>query len=352
MDRPAPSPDHKSCTAPSARYPKEKMDYYFNFPPENKIVVSSKVPMKVGFELSQEEVIPILRSARTHQALDRLCLNVEVEEHSLGDLNEPTNYKAAILDSESDKIMHDSKTFNNVFYALKEDLIYATEFKIQEMAMGGRENLKKVKDASPSKITSKIVMEVEGFELPHEKISPIRSSSCSKGFTQTYGIDYEETFSPVAKIRATRIVIVIAVFYDYEICQMDVKTAFLNGYLDEDIYMIQPEGFIDPIHPRKVCKLQRSIYGLKQASRSWNKRFDEEIKRECSVAKWFPMLQCRSIMFVILGELHWTAVKTILKYLRNTKDMFLVYGGNPEAELRVDCYCDAGFETDRDDTKS
>ncbi|GJX49337.1 retrotransposon protein, putative, ty1-copia subclass [Tanacetum coccineum] len=52
------------------------------------------------------------------------------------------------------------------------------------------------------------------------------------------------------------------------------------------------------------------------------------------------------------GELHWTVVKNILKYLRNTKDMFLVYGGNPEAELRVDCYCDVGFETDRDDTKS
>ncbi|GJW65625.1 hypothetical protein Tco_0117509 [Tanacetum coccineum] len=51
-------------------------------------------------------------------------------------------------------------------------------------------------------------------------------------------------------------------------------------------------------------------------------------------------------------EPHWTAVKTILKYLRNTKDMFLVYGENPEAELRVDCYCNAGFETDRDDTKS
>ncbi|GJZ75442.1 hypothetical protein Tco_0639907 [Tanacetum coccineum] len=52
------------------------------------------------------------------------------------------------------------------------------------------------------------------------------------------------------------------------------------------------------------------------------------------------------------GECHWTAVKNILKYLTNTKDMFLVYGGNPEADLQVDCYCDAGFETDRDDTKS
>ncbi|GKF79292.1 hypothetical protein Tco_0234860 [Tanacetum coccineum] len=58
-----------------------------------------------------------------------------------------------------------------------------------------------------------------------------------------------------------------------------------------------------------------------------------------------------SIMYANPGEQHWTAVKTILKYLRNTKDMVLVYGGNPEAELRVDCYCDAGFETDRDDTK-
>ncbi|GJS11065.1 retrotransposon protein, putative, ty1-copia subclass [Tanacetum coccineum] len=101
----------------------------------------------------------------------------------------------------------------------------------------------------------------------------------AKGYTQLYGVDYEETFSPVADIRAIRILISIAAFYDYEIWQMDVKTAFLNGYLDEDIYMVQPEGFVDPNHPRKVCKLQRSIYGLKQASRSWNKRFDEEIKK-------------------------------------------------------------------------
>ncbi|GKD30289.1 retrotransposon protein, putative, ty1-copia subclass [Tanacetum coccineum] len=101
----------------------------------------------------------------------------------------------------------------------------------------------------------------------------------AKGFTQTYRVDYEETFSPFTDIRAIRILIAIAAFYDYEIWKMDVKTAFLNGYLDEDIYMVQPEGFVDPKHPRKVCKLQRSIYGLKQASRSWNKRFDEEIKK-------------------------------------------------------------------------
>ena len=70
----------------------------------------------------------------------------------------------------------------------------------------------------------------------------------------------------------------IAAFYDYEIWQMDVKTAFLNGYLKEELYMMQLEGFVDPKGANKVCKLQRSIYGLVQASRSWNIHFDKLIK--------------------------------------------------------------------------
>ena len=70
----------------------------------------------------------------------------------------------------------------------------------------------------------------------------------------------------------------IAAFHDYEIWQMEVKTAFLNGYLKEELYMMQPEGFVDPKCANKVGKLQRSIYGLVQASRSWNLRFDSVIK--------------------------------------------------------------------------
>ncbi|GJV31529.1 retrotransposon protein, putative, ty1-copia subclass [Tanacetum coccineum] len=73
----------------------------------------------------------------------------------------------------------------------------------------------------------------------------------AKGYTQLYGVDYEETFSPIAGIRAIRILISIAVYYDYEICKMVIKIAFLNCYLDEDIYMVQPEGFVDPNHPKK-----------------------------------------------------------------------------------------------------
>ena len=67
-------------------------------------------------------------------------------------------------------------------------------------------------------------------------------------------------------------------FFDYKIWQMDVKTAFLNSNVEEELYMMQPEGFVDPKYAGKVCKLQRSIYGLKQASRSWNLHFDDVIK--------------------------------------------------------------------------
>ena len=100
----------------------------------------------------------------------------------------------------------------------------------------------------------------------------------AKGFRQTHGIDYDETFSPVVMLKSIRILLAIAAFHDYEIWQMDVKTAFLNGKLLEDVYMTQPEGFVDPRNTNKVCKLQRSIYGLKQASRTWNLRFDEAVK--------------------------------------------------------------------------
>src|SRR3954463_8605162 len=70
----------------------------------------------------------------------------------------------------------------------------------------------------------------------------------------------------------------IAAYFNYEIWQMDVKTVFLNGDIEEELYMVQPKGFVDPKYANKVCKLQRSIYVLKQASQSWNQHFDKVIK--------------------------------------------------------------------------
>ena len=313
----------------------------------------------------------------------------------------------------------------------------------------------------------------------------------AKGYRQVQGVDYDETYSPVAMPKSIRIILAIAAYFDYEIWQMDVKTAFLNGNLTEDVYMTQPEGFVDPKKSSMVCKLQRSIYGLRQASRNWNIRFNEAvkefgfIKNDCDhcvfkkvsgssvaflilyvddilligndvqmlesvkdslknsfsmkdlgeaayilgikiyrdrsrriiglsqsayidmVLKRFNMQDAKkgflpmshgislsktqspttpderrrmdgipyalavgSIMYAMVctrpdvsfalsvvgryqadpGESHWTAVKNILKYLRRTKDMFLVYGG--EDELVVKSYTDASFQTDRDDSRS
>ncbi|GJS79018.1 retrotransposon protein, putative, ty1-copia subclass [Tanacetum coccineum] len=315
----------------------------------------------------------------------------------------------------------------------------------------------------------------------------------TKGFTQTYRVDFEEIFSLVADIRAIRILIVIVVFYDYEIWQIDVKITFLNGHLSEEVYMVQPEGLVNLKYPNRVCKLKHSIYGLKQASRQWNKRFDDEIKKfgftqnhdepcvykkangsnvtflilyvddiliignhipklqdvksylgKCfamkdlgeaaynlgikiyrdrsrrliglcqsayieKILKRFFMVnskhgsipmqeklklcksQCAStptevkriqnIPYALIvgsiiyamrctlpdvafaqnitrrfqqnpGKLHWTAVKNIMKYLCNTKDMFFIYEGDIKRELRVSCYTNVGYLTDADDLKS
>ena len=113
---------------------------------------------------------------------------------------------------------------------------------------------------------------------PDGKVETFKARLVAKGYTQKEGIDYDETFSPVAMLKSIRILLALAAALDYEIWKMDVKIAFLNGELEEDIYMQQPKGFIALGQEHMVCKLHRSIYGLKQASKSWNIRFDQVIK--------------------------------------------------------------------------
>jgi len=96
----------------------------------------------------------------------------------------------------------------------------------------------------------------------------------TKGFSQIPGVDYNDVFSPVVKHSSIRIFFGIVAMRDLELEQLDVKTAFLHGELEEEIYMDQPEGFIVPGKEDHVCKLKRSLYGLKQSPRQWYKRFD------------------------------------------------------------------------------
>ncbi|MCP3667059.1 MAG: DDE-type integrase/transposase/recombinase [Gammaproteobacteria bacterium] len=101
----------------------------------------------------------------------------------------------------------------------------------------------------------------------------------AKGFTQKEGIDYDEVFSPVARFTSVRTILALANNLDMEVEQMDVQTAFLHGDLQEEIYMSQPECFVQKGQEQLVCKLQKSLYGLKQAARCWNQKIDEYLKQ-------------------------------------------------------------------------
>ncbi|GKB38667.1 ribonuclease H-like domain-containing protein [Tanacetum coccineum] len=104
-------------------------------------------------------------------------------------------------------------------------------------------------------------------------LSRYKAHLVANGLSQQQGIDCDETFSPVVKPTTIRTILSLAVSRAWPIHQLDVKNAFLHGHLSEIVYMHQPLGFVDPAHPDYVCYLQRSLYGLKQASRAWFQRF-------------------------------------------------------------------------------
>jgi ATP-binding cassette subfamily B (MDR/TAP) protein 1 len=107
-----------------------------------------------------------------------------------------------------------------------------------------------------------------------DKLVKYKARLVVKGFGQKRGIDFVEIFSPVVKMSSIRVILGLVASLDLELEQMDVKTAFLHGDLDEEIYMVQPEGFEKTRKEHLVCKLKKSLYGLKQAPRQWYKKFD------------------------------------------------------------------------------
>ncbi|GJT40559.1 zinc finger, CCHC-type containing protein [Tanacetum coccineum] len=146
-------------------------------------------------------------------------------------------------------------------------------------------------------------------------------SIVSKAFRQKEGIDYFDTYAPVARITTIRLLLALAAIHNLVIHQMDVKTAFLNGDLDEEVYMKQPEGFVMPGNEHKVCKLVKSLYGLKQAP-----KFTSNPSRQ-----------------------HWKAITRVFKYLRGTKDYGLSYVGYPSV---LEGYSDASWINHVEDSSS
>ena len=111
------------------------------------------------------------------------------------------------------------------------------------------------------------------------KIEREKARLVAKGYTQRHGIDYDETFSPVLRYSSLRALLALTAYYDLEAHQMDVKTAFLNGAIDYEIYMKQPDGHEVQGKENLVCKLKKSLYGLKQAGRTWYERINSELER-------------------------------------------------------------------------
>ncbi|GJS88829.1 retrotransposon protein, putative, ty1-copia subclass [Tanacetum coccineum] len=345
-------------------YPKEMMGYYFYNPLENKIFV-----------------------ARNVEFFENNLIVQEVSECELGDLDEPSNYKDALSDFEFDKWL---EAMNTKMQSIKANQVWVlVELPPNGQTVGSKWLFKKKTD-------------MDGY------VHTFKACLSAKGYTQTYDADYGETFSPIADIRAIRILLAIAAFNDYEIWfEVEIKkidftqnpnepcvylkasgcnVSFLILHVDDillignNLTMLQEvkswlcKGFSmkDLGEAAYDGKLQEGVYSNDRKP-DYRKSQGAKTPSEVQRMRRVPYASViGSIMYVVRctrpdvafaqnlcshfqqnpGEIHWTAVKTILKYLRNTKDMVLMYGAKPEAELKVSCYADASFQTDKDDTKS
>ncbi|KAM2723556.1 hypothetical protein EV1_026500 [Malus domestica] len=155
---------------------------------------------------------------------------------------------------------------------------------------------------------------------PDGSIERYKARLVARGFSQQYGLDYDETFSPVAKLTTVRVLLALAANKDWNMWQMDVKNAFLHGELDREIYMIQPMGFQSQDHPEYVCKLRKALYGLKQAPRAWYGKIAEFLTQS-----GYSVTPADSSLFVKANE---GKLVIVLVYVDD-----LIITGDDEAEI-------------------
>ena len=123
-------------------------------------------------------------------------------------------------------------------------------------------------------------------------IDKFKARLVAKCFKQKADLNLFDTFSSVTRVTSIRLLIAIAVIFDLKTHQMDVKTAFLNGDLEEEIYVDQPEGFVEPRQESKVCKLTKSQYGLKQTPKQWHEKFDS-----CMIENGYKSNECDKCIY-------------------------------------------------------
>lgn len=180
--------------------------------------------------------------------------NAEKIRASIAQLSEPTTVKEALVSEEAQMWR---KAMDEEYAALQKNETY----EISELPKGRR--------AIGCKWVFKVKLNADG------SVDKYKARLVAKGYSQKEGIDYSETFAPVVKYVTIRCLLAISAVMDYEIQQMDVKAAFLNGDLEEEIYMQQPEGYVLMDDQQKVWRLRKALYGLKQAPRSWYNKLDQ-----------------------------------------------------------------------------
>ncbi|KAG8502451.1 hypothetical protein CXB51_000402 [Gossypium anomalum] len=207
---------------------------------------------------------------------------------------------------------------------------------------------------------------------PSKKDVRYKARLVAKGYAQKEGIHYNDVFSPVVKHSSIRILMALVAQLNLELAQLDIKTAFLLGELEEEIYMTQPEGYKDAGGRNWVCKLNKSLYGLKQSPRQCAQlslKTEEEREYMAKVpyanavgSLMYAMVCTRPEISQVVGVVsrymhdpgkgHWQAVKWILQYLRKTVDVGLVFEQDEALGQFVVGYVDSDFAGDLDKRRS
>nr|GEV63988.1 copia protein [Tanacetum cinerariifolium] len=167
-------------------------------------------------------------------------------------------------------------------------------------------------------------------------VSRNKARLVAQGYNQQEGIDYDETYDPVARLESIRILLVYACALDFKLFQMDVKSAFLNGFINGEVYMAQPPRFIDFEKPDHVYKLKKALYGLKQAPKAW----PDIMFNVCLCARFQEAPNTSPL----------EAVKHIFRYIKGTMHLRLWYPKGTGIEIVV--YADYDHAGDYVDRKS
>ncbi|KAH9142061.1 hypothetical protein AeRB84_013835 [Aphanomyces euteiches] len=189
-------------------------------------------------------------------------------------------------------------------------------------------------------------------------LSRYKARLVAQGFTQVAGVDYTEVFAPVIQTSSIRFLLALAAMSSMKICHMDVQTAFLNGNLQETLYMKQPPGYVQPGSEHLVCRLNKSIYGLKQSSREWNSALDSYFKSQrftqlksdpCIYFRRTPQAFTVTLLSRHLNnpeEEHQHIAKRVLRYLQGTKDYGIRYTKQDSLDYLIELFVYADYAND------